>query len=209
MFTEKIITKVGYLETTLPFPYYNQLLANINENPPTESYSRDLAGQIENEKGLDLSYIPNEIKNIIVNGCHQYVNLFGHSAMIRRKFKNYSFQFSDLWINFQKAGEYNPIHDHGGDMVFVIWLQIPYNLENELNHPSCKNSNAQIASSFQFANIINPYSDRLNSIIPVDKSYEGKMILFHANMFHQVYPFFTSDEYRISMSGNLQMVFEK
>ena len=39
--------------------------------------------------------------------------------------------------------------------------------------------------------------------LPVDKSWEGKVALFPANLNHCVYPFYTSDEYRISISGNL------
>ena len=37
----------------------------------------------------------------------------------------------------------------------------------------------------------------------IDKSWEGVMILFPADTAHQVYPFYTSDDYRISISGNL------
>ena len=210
MFNEKIITKIGYLETTLPFPYYNQLLQNINENPPTESHSGRLAGQIENEKVLNLSLIPEEVKQIINQGCHEYVNIFGHNRIrdARAKNRKYRFNLMSSWINFQKAGEYNPIHNHDGDLVYVIWLQIPYNLEDELNHPSSKKSNNNIASKFQFANIDNLFSNKMNPLINVDKSYEGKMIIFHSQMYHCVYPFFTSDDYRISMSGNLDIVFE-
>ena len=40
-------------------------------------------------------------------------------------------------------------------------------------------------------------------VIPADKEWEGKMALFPANMNHQVYPFYTSDEYRVSISGNI------
>ena len=35
----------------------------------------------------------------------------------------------------------------------------------------------------------------------VDQSYEGKIILFPADLAHAVYPFYTSDDYRITMSG--------
>ena len=40
--------------------------------------------------------------------------------------------------------------------------------------------------------------------IPVDKSFEGKMIMFPASQYHAVYPFYTSDEERITVSGNLK-----
>lgn len=210
MFIEKIVTKIGYIEITLPFSYYNQLLQNINENPPTEPYNENLAGQIENEKGLNLSLIPEEVKQIINQGCHEYINIFGHNKFkdIRFRNKKYKLELLDSWINFQKAGEYNPIHNHDRDLVYVIWLQIPYNLEDEINHPSSKKSNNIIASKFQFASVNNSLSNTMNNIININKSYEGKMIIFHGQMEHCVYPFFTSDDYRISMSGNLDIVLD-
>lgn len=39
--------------------------------------------------------------------------------------------------------------------------------------------------------------------ISVDKSYEGCIIMFPSSLFHTVYPFYTSDDYRISIAGNL------
>jgi hypothetical protein len=40
-------------------------------------------------------------------------------------------------------------------------------------------------------------------IIEADRSYENKMIIFPSSLQHCVYPFFTSDDYRISLSGNI------
>ena len=39
--------------------------------------------------------------------------------------------------------------------------------------------------------------------LPVDNSWQGKMALFPADLNHQVYPFYTSDEERITISGNV------
>jgi len=206
MFTEKIITKIGYIEATIPFAYYNQLLQNINENPPTELYNKSLAGQIENEKKIDFNLFPQEIKNIIFDGCVKYIDTFGHDFFIKNVSLKHKLQFLNIWINFQKSGEYNPIHNHTGDLVFVTWLQIPYDLNEEQSQPSCIHSNFPVASKFQFTNITNPYTDKINNLLDIDKSYEGKIIIFHADMYHLVYPFFTSDKYRISVSGNLRIM---
>lgn len=55
---------------------------------------------------------------------------------------------------------------------------------------------------FQFT-----YTDTLGQInqelIPVDKTYDGVLCIFPSKLNHQVYPFYTSDEYRISVSGNI------
>ena len=39
--------------------------------------------------------------------------------------------------------------------------------------------------------------------LPIDKSWEWKMAFFPAKLNHTVNPFYTSDEYRISISGNV------
>ena len=54
--------------------------------------------------------------------------------------------------------------------------------------------------SFQYSNI---FGELQESPQPVDKSFEGRMFLFPSIMSHQVYPFYTSDEYRITVSGNM------
>ena len=108
-----------------------------------------------------------------------------------------------IWLNFQKKYEYNPIHYHNNDLSFVIWVQIPYDLEKELECPNSKNSNIPLNSIFSFF-----YTDIFGKIktaqIHVDKSYEGTVVVFSPDLQHMVYPFFTSDQYRISISGNVK-----
>ena len=43
--------------------------------------------------------------------------------------------------------------------------------------------------------------------LPIDKNWEGYMIMFPANLQHCVYPFYTSDETRISFAGNISLDF--
>ncbi|MFZ9754257.1 MAG: putative 2OG-Fe(II) oxygenase [Cyanobium sp.] len=37
----------------------------------------------------------------------------------------YSLQMIDLWLNVQRAGDYNPAHTHGGSFSGVLYLQVP------------------------------------------------------------------------------------
>ena len=115
---------------------------------------------------------------------------------------NVDFVSTDSWINFQKKHEYNPIHQHSGDYSFVLWIQIPYDLKEELELNNCVNANTKSNSLFSFT-----YTDIYGKIVQhalnIDKTWEGTMILFSANLNHTVYPFYTSDDYRISISGNL------
>ena len=113
-----------------------------------------------------------------------------------------SWKLKECWVNYQKKYEFNPIHDHGGLFSFVYWVKIPYNIENEMNLEFVKKSNTPAASVFSFI-----YTDILGRCrqrnLSLTKNDEGTIIFFPARLNHQVYPFFTSDDYRISISGNI------
>lgn len=107
-----------------------------------------------------------------------------------------------IWANFQKKYEFNPIHDHGGMYSFVTWIQIPYfkAIEEKMSPGALANSNK--SGMFEFV-----YTDILGNVVcesfPTDNSMESFIVLFPARLNHTVYPFFSSDNYRISVSGNL------
>jgi hypothetical protein len=113
-----------------------------------------------------------------------------------------------LWVNFQRKGEFNPTHSHGGVMSFIIWMDTPYNIEDELKLQSTKNTNPSVAGHFSF-HYTNTLGEITSHPIPVDRSFNGRVALFPAKMNHQVYPFYTSDKYRISVSGNFYFMDNK
>ena len=111
-------------------------------------------------------------------------------------------EVKDIWINYQKKYEHNPLHNHSGNLSFALWVQIPYNLEDELSHPNCIDSNTPSNSLFEF--VCTDFMGRIvQNRIEVDKSYEGCIIMFPSSLHHMVHPFYTSDDYRISIAGNL------
>jgi hypothetical protein len=94
------------------------------------------------------------------------------------------------------------VHHHEGAASWVIWLQIPYDLEEELN--TFKNAKSRDTSLFYF------YYNSLtgtqeNFPLYIDKQWEGTMIMFPAMLKHSVYPFYTTDTPRISISGNIEV----
>lgn len=109
---------------------------------------------------------------------------------------------ANSWINFQKKHEFNPMHNHSGNYSFVLWIRIPYDLEEELKLDNCVNSHNKRNSLFCFS-YLNQFGNIVEDVLDIDKTWEGTMILFPSNLEHQVYPFFTSDDYRISISGNI------
>jgi hypothetical protein len=108
---------------------------------------------------------------------------------------------NDPWVNFQKKTEFNPVHFHNGLFSFVLWLDIPYDSQEEHSQDKSKNSRSPQSGDFQFL-----YTDILGRIaahnLPADKNYNNKMLLFPASLSHAVYPFYTSDKFRVSISGN-------
>ena len=107
------------------------------------------------------------------------------------------------WVNMQKKLEVNPLHNHDGTLSFVAWLYVPFKLEDERNMPNCKNSRTvELASTFQFV-----YTTALGTIANcpmfVESGWEGRIVMFPSKLLHLVYPFQTSDDYRISIAGNL------
>lgn len=124
----------------------------------------------------------------------------------RRIYETESVPYSikSVWTNYMKAGEFNPNHGHPGALAaFVIWMQIPYDINEELTVGGYENKNHPAKNScFEFI-----YS-RLDGTIMtnpiyVDKSYEGMIIMFPSTLMHCVYPFRTSDGERISIAGNI------
>ena len=164
-----------------------------------------LAGHIQNEYAY--TDRPKEVDNFFVNKAFE-------SELMKEHIKSYNMLTRDvpvvleyLWCNFMKKYEYNPIHTHSGLISFIIFLKIPYKLEDE-------------DKVFPIVNDVNAYrtTSRLQFILPskmsildiinigVDKSFENKMIMFPANYSHLVYPFYTSDKERITVSGNLSFL---
>ena len=41
------------------------------------------------------------------------------------------FELERVWVNIQRKGEFLPIHNHTGIYSFVIWADIPFNIEDE------------------------------------------------------------------------------
>ena len=110
----------------------------------------------------------------------------------------------NLWVNIQKKHEFNPPHVHSGTFSFALWLKIPYNLEDENKvFPPTSNDNPRTSKfTFHYNNTI---GELRHFVLNVDKTFEGSIALFPSKLSHSVNPFYTSDDYRISIAGNLRL----
>jgi hypothetical protein len=109
----------------------------------------------------------------------------------------------DMWVNFQKRGEFQPLHAHRGMFSFVIWLEIPYHYNDESNLPFTKGSIDNVAGNFSFAYSDDQSREVFSSIIKLSPDMNGYCCFFPSDLSHQVYPFYTSNKDRISISGNI------
>lgn len=180
----------------------NRIIQNNFQN--TESYSKHLYGSLEKE--INYSQAQNLLGNFLKYAAEQYWNTSEIDIDNSKREMILSTNYEgnrDCWINFQKATEYNGLHNHSGILSFVIWIKIPFTVEEENNHPSLIHSKNKHGGSFMFH-----YPDPINGnvtthIIPADVNFEGKMIIFDSRLRHCVNPFYTSSDYRISLAGNL------
>jgi hypothetical protein len=153
-----------------------------------DPYNQNLLGNIEHEYKLN-SCIP-KFETLCNDLIKKYYGWNGGQLYM-----------PGAWVNFQKKYEFNPPHYHDGDFVSVIWLKIPYTRQQELDSSRVL-PDRNLAGYFSFL-----YVDTMGKInqtsLPLDEDYENAMVIFPAHTFHMVYPFYTSDDYRISVSGNL------
>jgi len=107
------------------------------------------------------------------------------------------FKIDDIWINLQKKHDYNPSHNHFGHYSMTGYINVPYSIQNE--HSTERQVGAEkTAGCISFDHGSDTYSPTNKTMVPE----EGKMIFFPSGLRHQVFPFYTSDDYRISFSAN-------
>ena len=196
------LNNLGILEDKLPTNLYNAL------------YEECLTARKNNStmiSGLSSSGVPdhfyleknkNELNDYIVQLISKYDDSFNYLSIFKQLSKNHYLTFEKPWINFQKKHEFLPNHTHDGILSYSIWIKIPYNEKKEENYKRA-NVNTKKFYSFQFS-----YTNILGQIchqdIEITKKTEGTILMFPSLLAHCVYPFYTSDDYRISISGNIK-----
>ena len=100
-----------------------------------------------------------------------------------------------------KPGDFNPVHTHGGDYSFVIFLDVPKELKKDQD--AFEGTSAVPGSlMFEFTQQAKPkWAQTGQSFRP----NTGDMIIFPALLQHWVVPY-KSKCTRVSVSGNLEIV---
>lgn len=202
------LPNVGLVRCTVPKDLFEKIKGSVDcilqDLDAQESWASNLAGQIRKE--YSYNYYHEELSDLVLAMCdfhiqtYDYVRHLMHNEKTGRN--SYRFLLEKSWINLQSKHEFNPIHHHSGIFSFVMWVTVPYfiNFEHSVS-PGIRSSTPKSG----LFDII--YTDCLGAVrtqsIPADKSYEGEIILFPSKLNHGVYPFYSSDHYRVSISGNI------
>tara|TARA_Y100000004_G_C8808954_1_gene366764 strand:+ start:66 stop:680 length:615 start_codon:yes stop_codon:yes gene_type:complete len=112
----------------------------------------------------------------------------------------YSWKLSSLWINYMRPGDYNPPHTHSADYSFVLFLNVPEEIEDE-NMNFRGNSEGPGRLTFDFGEGMRKrWFCMSRTFLPK----KGDFFIFPALLRHYVHPF-KSDVTRVSVSGNIEV----
>jgi len=181
--------------TVLPNYIIKKLLSEGKKTK--KSYNRSLAGHLNNQ-----FLYPENIQQWFYNEINPVIAAYrqGHCKFHGIQDLSVDLHADDLWINFMKPGDFNPIHTHSGDYSFVIFLDVPKIIEKEMkDYEGTSGRPGQLM--FEFTQQARPrWATTGLSISP----QVGEMYIFPALLQHWVAPF-KSKCTRISVSGNLRI----
>ena len=102
------------------------------------------------------------------------------------------------WLNVQRAGEFNPAHQHTGNLSVVIYIDIPPVIAEENQHTDSE-IKSPVAGIISFIHGDDSYwYNSIDHHIPKT----GDILIFPASLKHSVYPFKSPVE-RVSMAFNV------
>lgn len=196
----------GYLKAKVPNNVKAELEASLKgiSDGSIESIENRPNGRrhLTSEYKLPITPLTKEFIEIL---CYEYDNVFkGGDHLFWDYFHvddrdKIRYDMKGMWVNHSYKHDFNPVHVHEGCFAFVIWVKIPYELEDEL---SLHDNHAILNSLFTFQ-WSNAKGKLRTTPLYVDKSWEWNIILFDAFQPHSVLPFYTSDDVRISIAGDV------
>jgi hypothetical protein len=178
--------------------FIEDLYSFMQKNKQKEANSL-LVGNIINEYDLT-SFIPRIEKELIgdINKNPELQDII----KMKSPLKNYSLKIEEMWINFQKKYEFNPLHNHAGLFSFIIFIHIPIDSKKELEISPGRLSKSNLAGCLQFVYYDSMGNMVLHKVAPEQQTI-NTLLLFPAELHHIVYPFFSTDDARVTVAGNI------
>jgi len=206
----------GYYLHTLPPQMMQELKTSVddvqNNFSKAVSYTEHLVGKIDHEYKFDFtpnckSYLNNVFKDyLLASGLgRKTANLFHTVSSPESFYDKIYFDVPDVWVNFQLKHEYNPPHFHAGLFSFVIWYQIPFTHDEESKAGPGQYSlgEGKHVSHGDFSFLFNGSTGPKIHALNIDSSWNGNICIFPSKLHHMVYPFYSSDDPRITIAGNV------
>ena len=204
-----LFPNIGFYKTQLSdksLVFLKNEIKEIQDSFPNElAFNHFLAGNIDKEYKITKSI--NDLENVLLSHIQNYNNESNILSNFNIMSKSLPLYLDTTWVNFQKKLEFNPSHNHEGILSFVIFLKIPYNETTEKDFAPGKLSNSHCPGQFEFQ-----YTDALGQIchyrVSCGNDLQNTILIFPSKLMHCVYPFYSSDDYRITVSGNFKLLAE-
>jgi hypothetical protein len=167
---------------------HSKKIRNKYKLKPNKKYKEGLTGIIKEEYTLEDTFFYNIIKPYVINyleNAKHFYNKTIDSKIITK----------GVWVNFMKAGDFNPPHNHDGDLSCVLFVDIPKELKEEYN---IYKGPATGPGSLNFQ-----YGER-KKLLTTDLSFfpeETDFFIFPSHLVHWVFPFKSNIE-RVSIAAN-------
>lgn len=188
---------LGYVRHTLEssqLKLLNDWIGKIDHNTALINHSH--VGTITNEYEITDESVKQEISKALAPMCEQY------GRDMHFPIKDKPIGLKTAWCNVQQSGEYFSAHTHNGLFSFALWLKVPFTQQDEQAWREARGKSGRETAAFYFH-----YTDALGRITPhcleVDSTWENVIVLFPGEMMHSVTPYYSTQDNRIVVSGNI------
>ena len=197
------------LKYEVPLVVFDEIVqtyqSRVSELPPA---NKQLVGKIKNEHSLFFDGAPNNLMKphnfLSLETLGWFKETFSHYLQWN-KVKNYDMHLNSIWVNSMKDNEYNPVHIHMGTeqtgLSSVMILKSPKTTGVEYSAES-KPMNGQLqiignsAGQFSKTDYSPPMEVRDFYVFPYD-------------MRHCVYPFNSSNDTRVTLACNCDVLYNQ
>jgi hypothetical protein len=182
-------------------------LRNAISEENKKNYSKNLAGNISKSEVIidkDNWFFESALKELTEKMFYRKENNY-YRYHIEKEEPLPKFELYDMWVNYQKQHEFNPLHNHTGLYSFVVFMKIPTHWKEQHALSFSANSVMPLASDFVFMWSEKGTDTLSKHNFPLNPEDEGRMLVFPASLQHEVFPFYGTEEERITISGNIVM----
>ena len=119
---------------------------NIQSSWNARAFNLELVGNLQREYELTASR--DSLEQLLTPLVEQLEAASHYAQEVYINKNPGKFELDDVWVNYQRKGEFNPLHDHRGVYSWVIWLALPYTLKEEDAQVPWTNPDKNFAGQF-------------------------------------------------------------